>query len=119
MYILGLGQIGGEDSSAALLKNGIVVGAVAEERISRIKHQGVSKTGVEWCLQEAGITMEQVDYIAIVDKPWLRLSKRLVNWARRKMVSYPGYSLYHIFHDEIPVFLEFYKFSSKLKTIKE
>ena len=46
MYILGLGQIGGEDSSAALLKNGIVVGAVAEERISRIKHQGgVSKTG--------------------------------------------------------------------------
>ena len=63
--------------------------------------------------------MEQVDYIAIVDKPWLRLSKRLVNWYAGKMVSYPGYSLYHIFHDEIPVFLEFYKFSSKLKKLSK
>lgn len=120
MYILGLGQIGGEDSSAALLKDGIVVGAVAEERINRIKHQGgYPDQAIRWCLKEAGITMEQVDYIAIVDKPWLRLKKRLVNWYAKKLFLYPGYSLYHIFHDEIPVFMEFHKFSSKLKKLSK
>ena len=120
MYILGLGQIGGEDSSAALLKDGIVVGAVAEERISRIKHQGgYPKQAIGWCLQEVGITMEQVDYIAIVDKPWLRLKKRLVNWYLKKLFFYPGYSFYHIAHDEIPVFMEFYKFRNQLKKLSK
>lgn len=118
MYILGLGQIGGEDSSAVLLKDGIVLGAVAEERISRIKHQGgYPKQAIRWCLQEAGITIEQVDYVAIVDKPWLRFKKRLVDWYGKKIFSYPSYSLYHIAHDEIPVFMEFYKFRNELNKL--
>lgn len=116
MYILGLGQIGGEDSSAALLKDGVIAGAVAEERINRIKHQGgYPKQAIGWCLEEAGVTMEDIDYIAIVDKPWLRLKMRLLNWYVPKLISYPAHSLYHILHDEIPVFMEFHKFSGKLK----
>lgn len=116
MYILGLGQIGGEDSSAALLKDGMVVGAVAEERISRIKHQGgFPEQAIRWCLEEAKITMDQVDYVAIVDKPWLRLRKRLVRWYGKNLLSYPTYSIYHIFHDEIPTFLDFYRFRDKLR----
>ena len=110
MYILGLGQIGGQDSSAALLKDGVIVGAVAEERINRKKHQGgFPDQAMKWCLEEAGITLEQVDHIAIVDKPWLRLRKRVLNWYGKNLFLYPAYSLYHILHDEIPVFLDFYK----------
>jgi carbamoyltransferase len=120
MYILGLGQIGGEDSSAVLLKDGEVIGAVAEERISRIKHQGgFPEQAIKWCLEEAKITMGQVDYVAIVDKPWLRLRKRLVNWYGKNLIFYPVYSLYHIFHDEIPTFLDFYKFRNKLKRLSK
>jgi len=120
MYILGLGQIGGQDSSAALLKDGVIVGAVAEERISRIKHQGgFPEQAIDWCLEEAGITMEQIDYIAIVDKPWLRLRKRILNWYGKNLFLYPGYSLYHIFHDEIPVFLDFYRFRNKFKKLSK
>lgn len=120
MYILGVGQIGGEDSSAVLLNDGVVIGAVAEERISRIKHQGgFPEQAIKWCLEEANITMEQIDCVAIVDKPWLRLRKRLVNWYGKNLFFYPAYSLYHIFHDEIPAFLEFYKFRDKLKKLSK
>ncbi len=120
MYILGLGQIGGEDSSAVLLKDGLVMGAVAEERMSRIKHHGgFPEQAMKWCLEEAGLTMEQIDYVAIVDKPWLRLRKRLINWYGKNLFSYPGYSLYHILHDEIPAFLDFYRFRDKLKKLSK
>ena len=40
MYVLGIGQIGGLDSSAVLVKDGELRSAVEEERLTRVKHTG-------------------------------------------------------------------------------
>ena len=45
MFVLGIGGLGYKDSAAALLKDGEVVAAVAEERLSGVKHRAASPTG--------------------------------------------------------------------------
>jgi carbamoyltransferase len=65
MYILGINAYHG-DSSACLLKDGVVVCATEEERIRRIKHwAGFPSNAIKFCLEDAGITIQQVDYITI------------------------------------------------------
>src|SRR5881398_2825730 len=52
----------GHDSAAALIVDGTVVAAVAEERISRRKHTGdFPKGAIAYCLEEAGLAIEDVD----------------------------------------------------------
>ena len=63
MIILGVGFL--SDASAAILRDGVLVCAVSEERINRIKlwhgvpHQAITRT-----LELAGITIDDVDVIA-------------------------------------------------------
>ena len=55
MLILGLGGMGYKDSSAALVRDGRVVAAVAEERLTRVKYQGgFPARAVRECLRIAG-----------------------------------------------------------------
>src|SRR5712692_7629088 len=55
----------GHDSAAALVIDGVVVAAAAEERFNRKKHSGAFPAGaIQYCLSEAGISLEQVDEIA-------------------------------------------------------
>ena len=55
----------GHDSAAALVIDGEVVAALAEERISRRKHTGDFPTGaIGACLAQAGIGPEQLDEVA-------------------------------------------------------
>lgn len=64
-YILGINAYHG-DSSAALVVDGKLVAAVEEERFRRIKHwAGLPTKSILYCLEEAGISLEQVDAIAI------------------------------------------------------
>ncbi len=52
----------GHDSAAALVVDGTVVAAVAEERISRRKHTGdFPKGAIAYCLEEAGLAIDDVD----------------------------------------------------------
>ena len=52
----------GHDSAAALIVDGTLVAAVAEERISRRKHTGdFPKAAIAYCLREAGLGMGDVD----------------------------------------------------------
>ncbi|RKZ77160.1 MAG: hypothetical protein DRQ57_00905 [Gammaproteobacteria bacterium] len=61
-------QLAGHDASAALFKDGILVAAAEEERFSRIKKTSdFPKNAINYCLAEAGISLKEVDYIAI---PW-------------------------------------------------
>ncbi len=70
MFILGLTTLG--DAAAALLHDGRIVAAAEEERFSRIKHHsGFPFRAVEYCLKEAGITMAEVDEVALYWKPWI------------------------------------------------
>jgi carbamoyltransferase len=64
MIILGINI--GHDSSAALVKDGKIVANVAEERFSRIKHDGSFPfEAIQYCLKEGAITTEEIDVVAI------------------------------------------------------
>jgi carbamoyltransferase len=78
MYILGLNAYHG-DSSACLLKDGELVAAIEEERIRRLKHwAGLPTEAIKFCLQSAGITLNQVDYIAIGRDPRAHFGRKLL-----------------------------------------
>lgn len=65
MKILGINAYHG-DSSAAMIVDGELVAAVEEERFLRIKHwAGVPLESVRYCLESAGITLAELDVIAI------------------------------------------------------
>ena len=64
MLILGINQ--GHDGAVALVENGRLVGAISNERISRVKKLGgVSPEMVEYVLQMAGKKPSKIDYVAI------------------------------------------------------
>jgi carbamoyltransferase len=77
MRILGLSAFY-HDSAAALLDGGVLIAAAQEERFTRKKHDsGFPKHAVEYCLAEAGIGLDQIDYIAFYDKPFLKFERLL------------------------------------------
>lgn len=77
MFILGLNAYHG-DSSACLIKNGQLIAAVEEERFRRIKHwAGLPTESIRYCLEEAGITLDQVDVIAINQDAKANLWKKI------------------------------------------
>ncbi len=54
------------DSSAALVQDGVIVFAVAEERLNRIKHYaGLPLLAIKACLDFAGVKITDVDHVAI------------------------------------------------------
>lgn len=86
MYILGLTTMG--DGSAALIRDGEIVAAAEEERFSRIKHHvGFPFQALEYCLREAGITINDVEHIGLYWKPWI-LGRRLIQTLSSLPYSY-------------------------------
>jgi carbamoyltransferase len=77
MRILGLSAFY-HDSAAALIADGELIAAAQEERFTRKKHDsGFPRNAVEYCLAEGGIELDQVDYIAFYDKPFLKFERLL------------------------------------------
>ena len=65
MIILGLNAFHA-DSSAALIRDGVLVAAAEEERFRRIKHwAGFPSEAIAYCLREAGLCLKDVDHIAV------------------------------------------------------
>ncbi len=78
MYILGLNAFHG-DSSACILKDGVLIAAAEEERFLRIKHwAGFPEESIKWCLQEAGIELDDINHIAINQNPKANLIKKVL-----------------------------------------
>lgn len=78
VYILGINAFHA-DASSSLLKNGKVLNAIEEERITRIKHcAGFPYESIKWCLMDAGISIEDVNHIAINTKPRIHLLKKII-----------------------------------------
>jgi len=66
------------DSAAALVIDGQVVAAAQEERFTRKKHDsGFPSHAVGYCLQQAGLDPEQLDYVGFYDKPFLKFERLL------------------------------------------
>jgi carbamoyltransferase len=65
MIILGINAYHA-DSSACIIKNGELIAAVEEERFTRLKHwAGFPRQSIDYCLQAAGVTIKEVDHIAV------------------------------------------------------
>ena len=76
MYVLGINAFHA-DSSACLIKDGLVVNAIEEERIRRIKHwAGFPTESIKFCLLDEGITIDDVEHIAISRDPSANLVKK-------------------------------------------
>jgi len=75
--ILGINTYHG-DASAAIVVDGQLIAAVEEERLNRIKHwAGFPVQSIRWCLDAAGLTVQQLDHIGISFDPranwWQRI----------------------------------------------
>lgn len=87
MIILGLNAYHG-DAAACLIKDGEVVAACEEERFRRIKHcAGFPSSAIRACLNQMGISIDDVDAIAISKNPKANLSKKLLYAVRRGIAS--------------------------------
>lgn len=76
MYILGLNAYHG-DSSACLYKDGELIAATEEERIRRVKHwAGLPTESIRFCLEEAGITLAEVDHITVSRNPSAKITHK-------------------------------------------
>lgn len=75
--ILGINAYHG-DSSACLIIDGKLVAAAEEERFRRIKHwAGFPSESIRYCLDEAGITIADVDHVAMNSDPKANLLKKI------------------------------------------
>ena len=77
MYIIGVSCYY-HDSSACIMQDGRLIAAAEEERFSRKKHDnGFPSSALAYCLEEAGIDINQVDYIAFYEKPIIKFERIL------------------------------------------
>jgi len=107
MNILGIGGYS-HDSAAALVCDGELVAAAEEERFTRVKHQGgVPRKAVEYCLETAGLTRDDIDHIGCYMRPFLRVARRfpyrLTQVVRAPLYS-AGYMAYELAHNALYVY---------------
>jgi len=90
MYILGLNCLTDHDSSVALLKDGKVVAAAAEERFTRLKHDSrFPYKAIEHCLAQGNISLNDIQQIGFSWNVSWRTSGLLANWiGRAKCLPY-------------------------------
>jgi len=76
-YILGVNAFHG-DSSACLVVNGEMIAAAEEERFRRVKHwAGFPSEAIRYCLESAGISLDQVDHVALNQDSKANLGKKV------------------------------------------
>jgi len=77
MHILGI-NAHHANASAAIVCDGQLVAAVEEERFNRVKYAaGFPIAAIQYCLDAAGLRLEEVDHVAIPRNPWARLARKL------------------------------------------
>ncbi len=77
LYILGISAFY-HDSAAALIKGENILAAAQEERFTRKKHDHeFPQHAIDYCLQEADITIDQLSAVVFYDKPILKFERIL------------------------------------------
>ncbi len=80
VYILGISAFY-HDSAAALLKDGEIIAAAQEERFSRKKHDySFPERAIDYCLSYAGISRQELDFVAFYDKPFIKFERLLMTY---------------------------------------
>ena len=81
-YVLGI-SCGYHDSAAALIKDGVVVGACEEERFTGIKHDAsFPHNTINWLFENNNITKEDIECICFYDVPSIKM-ERIKNTTKR------------------------------------
>ena len=89
------------DSAAAMVVDGHIVAAAQEERFTRKKHDSdFPAQAVQYCLQEAGVTIENLDYVGFYDKPITKFERLLETYLA---VAPAGY---RSFRQAVPLWLK-------------
>jgi carbamoyltransferase len=66
------------DSAAAIIKNGEIIAAAQEERFTRKKHDAnFPVNAITYCLAEANLKPDKIDYIVFYDNPFLKFERLL------------------------------------------
>ena len=100
MNILGISAFY-HDSAAALIRDGDIVAAAQEERFTRKKHDlNFPVRAASYCLKEAGITINDVNYVVFYDKPLLKFERLLMTYLA---VAPAGW---RSFLDQMPLWLK-------------
>jgi carbamoyltransferase len=86
MNILGINAYHG-NASAAIVCDGQLIAAVEEERFNRVKYAaGFPAAAIRYCLKEAGLTLSNIDHVAVPRNPYARLGTKL--WYAIRMPSF-------------------------------
>ena len=89
------------DAAAALLCDGELVAAAHEERFTRKRHDpDVPVEAAKYCLQEAGLSIDDIDYVAFYDKPCVKFERILMTYLATFPRSLPSFS------KSIPIWLK-------------
>ncbi|OGV98663.1 MAG: hypothetical protein A3I04_07010 [Nitrospinae bacterium RIFCSPLOWO2_02_FULL_39_110] len=77
MYILGISCYY-HDSAACLMRGGEIIAAAQEERFTRKKHDfHFPQNAIKYCLSEAGIGVNDIDFVGFYDKPFVKFERIL------------------------------------------
>lgn len=91
MKILGISAFY-HDSAACIISNGEIIAAAQEERFTRKKHDaGFPKNAILFCLEEANITLSDLDAVVFYDKPFLKFERLLetyYSFAPKGLISF-------------------------------
>lgn len=69
------------DSAACLVRDGEILAAAQEERFTRIKHdQAFPINAINYCLQYGRISVNELNYVAFYDKPFLKFERILESY---------------------------------------
>jgi len=82
MIILGINAFHA-DASAAIFVDGKLIAAIEEERFRRVKHwAGFPELAIQFCVQEAGISYQDINYFAIGRDTKAKFFKKLLYVAK-------------------------------------
>ena len=77
LNIIGV-SAGYHDSACSLLQDGVLTAAVQEERFSRVKNdKSFPRQAFRYCLEQAGLTISDLDCIAYYEDPCLKLERQI------------------------------------------
>ena len=69
------------DSAACFIRGGKIVAAAQEERFTRKKHDpSFPRNAINYCLEEAGIKIQGIDFLVYYDKPLLTFERLLMSY---------------------------------------
>jgi len=82
------------DSAAALVRDGEIVAAAQEERFTRKKHDpGFPSHAIDYCLDAAGLSSDQVDYVCFYEKPLRKFERLLETYLAFAPAGFPSFRM--------------------------